>query len=220
MFDPSIWLAVLGGVLAAVYGFVLTHLPSSHMKTNVKTSATLALFAILILGDAPILVVAALSLGAIGDWFLSRDTAQGFLPGLIAFAIGHGGYAAWLAPLAVMPPALWSWMPRLFGCAVLALLALGVLRMMWPKLGGLKGPVVLYVGLSLLLGGLAAFLPVSYGTVIVIVGVGAFVLSDMLLGVRLFVLTDAAPSARRISTSLWGLYWGGQGCILLGSLSI
>lgn len=203
-------LLIVGAALALGYG-VLTVRAVSLPRSLIKTGATLALVALAFHAGAPGVITAALVFGAIGDWFLSRD-ARGFLPGLAAFALGHGFYFVWA--LGHAEPVLG--LDALVLGLVLLLIAGMLLARLWPVLGELRGPVAFYVALSVALGGAALALPVGFG--IVQVGIFAFLASDVILALRLFLMPDAHPLHNLAARSLWALYWGGQAAILIGAL--
>jgi len=82
-------------------------------------------------------LLAALVLGFAGDQLLvARRT---FTLGLAAFLLGHLAYVAGFSHAA--PPAGWPWPPLV----PLGAIAVGALSWLWPHLGRLRIPVVLYV---------------------------------------------------------------------------
>ena len=61
----------------------------------------------------------------------------------------------------------------------------------------------------------AVLLPADDGRWLVQTGVAAFVASDLVLALRMFILKP--PRTRLIAARLlWPLYWGGQALILFG----
>ncbi len=87
------WTAAGAAICAAGYLF-LTAQPPGILRSLAKTAAV----ALLALGGglagAPLLLVLALGLCALGDLFLSRDGESAFMAGVGAFAAGHLAYAA------------------------------------------------------------------------------------------------------------------------------
>ena len=146
----------------------------SWARTAVKT-LSVALLALAAAGSsAPAAIIAGLTLGAVGDFCLSRPGERAFLAGVAAFALGHLAYAAvflWQSPLPVPHP--WP--------AALALVALGVSTEFWlaPHAGALRGAVRLYVAVILVMALAALTLPSERG--LAVAGAGLFVLSDLLL---------------------------------------
>ena len=78
-----------------------------------------------------------------------------------------------------------------------------------PRPGALRWPVRAYVGLIGLIGLVLVLLPAHRGQGWLRLGGGLFILSDLLLAMRLFVDTDRGRQ-RVLSLVLWPAYWGGQ----------
>lgn len=159
------------------------------------------------------LVTLGLVLGFLGDLALLGRGKRWLAAGLGAFLLGHGAYAAALAPRAA---AAWpGWLLPLGLAALLAGVTAWVLREAWPKLGALRGPALGYgaalIGVTVVAA--AAWLgrrdPAS--------GLAA-------LGLLLFFVSDLSVARQRFvreafSNRLWGVpsYYAGQ---LLLALSI
>ncbi|MBF9059400.1 lysoplasmalogenase [Rhodobacterales bacterium HKCCSP123] len=193
--------------LALAYGAVWTLRPVSPARSVIKTGST-ALLALAGLWAGVPGIALALALGAIGDWFLSRPREVGFLPGLGSFALGHGVYLRVLWPLAGPPGLLAS--------LVLSGVALALISALWSRLGALRGPVAAYAALSVALGLVALGMPAG----LLPLGLLAFILSDIVLAVALFLLPPSHPAQPVLSRLLWVLYWGGQAAILLGAIRV
>lgn len=185
------------------------------MKSVVKTTAIAAVaFAGVMIG-APVLLVAALSFCAIGDFWLSRDGERAFLVGLISFAIGHVFYVSLFFSAAGETPVFMLEMPWII--AVAALIATGAFmaRILWLATGALRIPVMGYIAIIITMG-IAAISTTQNGLNIAMFGAGLFILSDMILSTELFLLT-ANHSLRRVTPYLvWAFYWLGQIGIFLG----
>ena len=171
------------------------------------------------------LMALGLLFGAIGDFALARRSDRAFLSGMAAFAIGHVIYAAALcdrseairdalaAKGATQSYSIGQWI------ALVGLLVLLASTEFWlaPRTGKLRWPVRGYVVVN---GAMAAvaFLLTDYTLVGVLqLGAGLFVLSDLLLALRLFVVTDARAK-RMLSLALWPAYWLGQMLLMVGAL--
>jgi uncharacterized membrane protein YhhN len=85
-------------------------------------------------------VLAGLVLGALGD--IALLSPHGFLAGLGSFLLGHLAYA--VAVGTYLPPRTWLGEAGPWAIAPLAVGA-GALVWLWPHLGKLRGPVILYV---------------------------------------------------------------------------
>jgi len=124
----------------------------------------------------------ALGWSMTGDVLLAWDGEALFVFGLAAFLCGHLCYLMNLRPLTALKPLLL--LPYLaFACLVLSL--------MWPNLGGMTVPVMLYM---------AVILTMSYATWCsaksnrwLVIGGLFFILSDSLIGLNKFY--QAIPAA-------------------------
>lgn len=185
------------------------HEGASWTATLVKTASTAALALGGWAAGAPLWVVLGLALGSAGDFALARRGQGAFLAGMAAFAAGHLAYAVGLAADAqagVGPVALVLW------ALVVVLVAVGWLWLA-PRAGGLRWPVRAY---GVVIGAMVAASALT-GQALLITGALVFMASDLILGLRMFVLTERGAQlfASRI---LWPLYWGGQALILAGTL--
>ncbi|MBX3161632.1 MAG: lysoplasmalogenase [Deltaproteobacteria bacterium] len=152
-------------------------------------------------------IFAGLVCGAIGDAALLGRGSRAFLAGLGAFLAGHLLYV--VAIVAVVPPADWL---RLAGAPAIAPVAVGLaaLAMLWPRLGEMKGPVIVYVGAicAMVIGALA----IARGGVL-----GEPRGCVFAVGATLFFVSDLAVARDRFGTRAfanraWGLpaYYAGQ----------
>ena len=130
--------------VAAVAILVAAHLAAEALKAATpravtKVAASLGFVAVALLGgvegwfEAGIL--AGLVLSVAGDALLLSERRTAFLAGLVAFLLAHVAYAAAFAGVA--RPIAWTALPL---AAALGL----ALRWLWPHLGTMKAPVVVY----------------------------------------------------------------------------
>jgi uncharacterized membrane protein YhhN len=122
------------------------------------------------------LVVAGLVCSLAGDVFLMLPRER-FVAGLVSFLFAHVFYVAAFALDGGARPSAWA-------AAPVALYGGLMLRRLWPGLGGLKAPVVVYVSAILLMAWLAAsrWLAVwDGGSASAFAGALLFVASDSLL---------------------------------------
>ena len=141
----------------------------------------------------PLWIVIGLVLGAVGD--VALIFPRGFLAGLVSFLAGHLAYVVACAQL-VAPDAWLQWTalaPLLCGVAVLGWL--------WPHLGRMRVPVILYVA-------------TICAMVMAALAVGHDVLTA---GALLFFASDLAVARQRFVSEgfvnrAWGLpaYYSGQ----------
>lgn len=208
-------LIVLSGGAALAYGLLLSPQPPSAMRTIVKVLAVAPLAAAAYLGGAPPLLALGLVLSAVGDAFLAGDPRRWLPFGLAAFLAAHilyvlvflsaGGDAA-----ALREPG------SAFG-TLLALSASGAMLVwLWPRLGRLRIPVVIYVAAIAAMVVTSLMLPGRYWPVML--GALAFFASDAILSADLFRGAKLAGSERITAWAIWGLYYAGQLGIALGFL--
>jgi uncharacterized membrane protein YhhN len=172
----------------------------ASLRAVAKIGASLAFLAVGVLARSPgpygAWMLAGLALGAVGDVALLGDGKRAFLVGLGAFLLGHIAYVVgiaqlvspreWLGPLAALPIAV----------------AIGVLAHLWPRLGAMRGPVILYVAAiaTMVVGALAAREHTQ-----LVVGAVLFFASDYAVARDKFI-------AKELVTKAWGLpaYYAGQ----------
>jgi uncharacterized membrane protein YhhN len=145
-------------------------------------------------------MVVGLIFGAIGDVALLGRSTRAFVGGLAAFLVGHLAYVIAFAQLE--SPAYWIIYAGRIGMIAIAGGAFS-LRWLWPHLGKLKTPVVLYV-IAIVLMVLGAFSIRSTG------GLPAPERELLALGAALFFLSDLAVArerfvARDFKNKLYGL---------------
>jgi uncharacterized membrane protein YhhN len=152
------------------------------------------------------IILAGLAFGALGDVFLLGSGKGAFLGGLVAFLIGHLAYTAAFA-LRVEDG---SWTGAGWYALIPIVVGLLALKILWPRLGDMKVPVLGYVTVIVLMV-IAAI--TAYRTHAVpdpqrtrlLVGAVLFFISDLAVARDKFV----APS---FSNKAWGLptYYAAQ----------
>lgn len=201
-------LVFLGLAIGAALVFLVQycHRTSSWTKSLVKSMAVGALAVCSACGAAPIALTVGLLLGAIGDFFLSRDGDRAFVAGLVAFALGHLAYVV----------LIWQMGGRIdvnvqtFGFLAVAV---GLAAVLVPRAGTLAVPVLVYVLIIGAMGVLALGLPPNWilGTVAALL----FATSDAVLGLSLFVLAPKWKTNWPVSAVIWVTYFGAQLVFLL-----
>ncbi len=197
------------GVVAAVMYLPRTS-SQIRMSRSVRKTLPVALFALAAVAEgAPILLVAALALSAVGDYALSRPAPKAFLVGMIAFAAAHLAYIVLMIMLgATVSAAQWP--------IIIILLVFGLSTEWWlrPHTGDLKWPVRAYVGVILVMAVVALGLPEARH--VAIWGAMLFVVSDLILSIETFVLKADDPRRKLAGKLVWityicaqiGLFWG------------
>jgi uncharacterized membrane protein YhhN len=139
-------------------------------------------------------LLCGLVLGALGDVLLMFDTKASFLSGLVAFLVGHAAYVIAFAYAA--PPSAWVAFPTVI---VLVWAAL-VLRSLWPRLGDMRIPVVIYVATICVMvaAGLAVYRAGAPDGPVIAIGAASFAVSDVAVARDRFVADTFANKA-------WGL---------------
>jgi uncharacterized membrane protein YhhN len=158
-------------------------------------------------GDYGPWILVGLIFGAGGDVALMFEGDRAFLAGLVSFLIGHLAYVVAFAH--VVPVGAWATAPAIapvVGAAVVAVY-------LWPHLGKMKLPVVVYVLVitAMAIGALAAVttgerrLLDDDAALLLAVGALAFFASDIAVARQTFVASSFVNRA-------WGLpaYYGGQ----------
>ncbi|MFT5343357.1 MAG: putative membrane protein YhhN [Paracoccaceae bacterium] len=204
---PLPWIA-----LACAVGYLaLTARPAGVLRSVVKTTAVAALAVAAVLAQAPVMLAVALALCALGDLLLSRDGDAAFMGGIAAFAAGHLAYIALflLHPLADIGRI--GDVPQVWVAAGLVLLGVVMARLLAPRAGSLRGPVLGYIPIILGMGVAVLALPeTGPGPGWALVAAFAFVASDMVLASEKFLLTEGHPALRWTPYVVWPLYWGAQ----------
>lgn len=201
-----------GFALSALYLLWFCYRPASGAKTAVKTLAVALPAMGLSVSGAPLLPLLGLWACALGDFLLSRDGEAMLQGGIGAFALGHILYVvAFFVHFA--PELAWGtlWVPEL-------LILLGLSTEVWlqPYTGALRWPVRIYVLLILTMGCVAAQQPIPQTWVFW--GALAFILSDLVLSVQIFVKNDG-PFGRVAPFVIWFFYYVAQVLIFYGFIA-
>ena len=200
--------ACVGISMAAALGYLAAvGRPDSLWRSALKTLAVLPLAAVSWSVGAPPLLVIALGLGALGDWFLSRPGARAFQLGAASFALGHLAYAAlFLTHDASDPARLWA-APQVALAPLVVLFGLAMGWLFWRRAGAERVVALGYIPFILAMAvaalavpplGVCAWLPVA---------VLAFLGSDTLLALTRFGIVDRS---RLTDRAVWVSYYGAQ----------
>lgn len=208
-------LPILVAALCALIYLPITGQAPSLPRSGVKTLSVALLAGAAVQAGGPVLLVVALGLCALGDWFLSRPGEGAFMAGVGAFAAGHVAYVAlFLSHPASDLSRLLLW-PGLLAALILLALGAAMLRLILPRAGALAGPVAGYVPIILTMGLSALTLPPSGALALVLPAALAFILSDTLLAVEKFLLPQGHQASAPLGFALWILYWLAQAGFLL-----
>lgn len=204
--------ALILSVAAALFYLFALDQPESWKRSAVKTLAVASLAVVAVDRSAPLLLVAALGLSAVGDLFLSREGERPFLAGLASFLAAHVAYVSLFYGIGEgVGAALEPWRAAV-GVAILAL-TFAMLRVLMPRLEAvMRLPVVAYAA-AILLMGLAALTTQNPA---VMAGALLFMASDSLLAWEKFAEPDGSDRRKPMRVAVWVLYFAAQVLIALG----
>ena len=182
-------LALTAGIAASAAGAIVgEHRGLRRLVYGCKPAATLLILVLAATAPDPVsrtyqaLVVAGLLLSLAGDVFLMLPRDR-FVAGLAAFLLAHLAYIAAFAPGTISALGL-------AGLGVLLIAAALLVRGMWPRLGTLRVPVLLYAAALTAMAWQALERYAALGTAAALaaaVGAGLFVVSDAVLAWERFV---------------------------------
>jgi uncharacterized membrane protein YhhN len=201
------WAAIASGI---AYGAFMMRRPQSHVRAIAKTVPVALLAASAWVSGLPLLLVLALALCALGDLFLAYDGERAFLGGLVAFLLGHVVYAVLFFD---GQDPLWSAsLPFLAGTFAIFAFALGMLRVLRPKLGTFRFPVMVYTGILSAM----AVAALSRGPdPVLLSGVVLLMASDAVLAFEKFAFSPSSPNRKWSGPFIWFSYFFGQSLVLL-----
>lgn len=175
----------LACVNAAAY-LILPLTEGSIPFVALKTSCCvlLAVFVHLSMQLSPIkkLLIAALLLSALGDLFLAIRSTDYFIQGLGSFLIAHLLYISIFVKLRAASPA-GSMKSSLIG--LIFIISILMIVLLWPYLGALKPPVVIYIAVISLMA--IAAIRSRLNATLVVSGAFLFLVSDATIAVNKFL---------------------------------
>lgn len=220
----------LGLVLAVAY-FPISNKAPTWSRSALKTLPLLCFCVAAYAARAPALLALGLFLSALGDFALSRDGRAAFLYGLSTFALAHLVFIMLFLGLSNFP--LWEAFAQAPILAI-SMLVFAASSELWlaPHTGTLRWPVRIYIVLITVMGLAVLTLPMhipalsmvqgetmlNLPIIGVLLGAGLFILSDVILSLRLFRMDGGDKHARLAGWAVWGLYISGQFLILTGIL--
>ncbi|MEW6577927.1 MAG: lysoplasmalogenase [Chloroflexota bacterium] len=172
--------------LCAALTIIAKYRQSKRLEYICKPLATASIILIALLAEDPLttryqaLIVLGLTASLAGDVFLMLPDR--FLPGLASFLVAHLFYIAAFTLEGRGTAPLWYLAPFL-------LYGVLMLRWLWPHLGSLRGPVIVYMAVILLMAWQAANRWIETrqdGTLLALAGAYLFVTSDSALAVERF----------------------------------
>lgn len=201
---------------AAFYGLAASR-PPTFLRAVLKTLAVGLLAVLAVMQGGPWLLVLALVLSALGDFFLAFDGEKPFLAGLGSFLAAHVAYVALFYFASGGEYDLLSEPWRAVIAIVMALAVLVMLAMLMRRIGPeLRVPVTLY-SLAIFLMGISAL---TLNNLWAIVGAILFMASDTILATEKFLVSAISPHRDWMRYAVWVLYYAGQLLITLGFLVV
>lgn len=190
---------------AAIYGFGFLNAEVSTWRSFWKTLPVAIMAIFVAASGSSWLLALALGLSAVGDYFLSREE-DSFTIGLVSFLTAHLLYI-WIFWQMISTPSF-GW-----GQGGMVAYALIYGAYLWPRVGEYRIPVLAYIFVITIMVGTALLLPTGY--LIVVLGSLAFALSDSVLALEMFVITNQKVKIA-LSKLVWVSYIAAQGLLVLG----
>lgn len=196
-----LWLSV---ALGSSYLWILPK-DKTVFRAVWKTAPVLLLSLYAYLVEAHPLLVAALALGALGDWSLAFEGDRAFFGGVASFLSAHVAYVALLATLSD-PVIAFAEPWRVISGVLVAILTAGVLARIWRPAGRLAMPIGIYVLLFMVL----VWLTLGIADPLVFVGATLFILSDIVLTIRKYWTGPGHPIDDAAAYLVWVTYFAAQ----------
>lgn len=207
---------ILGvAVVAGLSYFVILPGPPSHRRAVWKTLPVLLLALYAFLMDAPVLLVLALLLSALGDAFLAYPGERNFMGGLASFLLAHVAYTV-LFLMIGHRGFLLDEPVRLAAAALLVVLAAGLVVLLWRPAGRLAPAVLAYASVIVAM----AILSLSVPAVVVFAGAALFLSSDIVLAIQIFRMGERHPLRPLASIYVWASYFAAQLVLTLSLVAI
>ncbi len=207
---------ILGvAVVAGLSYFVILPGPPSHRRVVWKTLPVLLLALYAFLMDAPVLLVLALLLSALGDAFLAYPGERNFMGGLASFLLAHVAYSVLFLMIGHLGFLL-DEPVRLAAAALLVVLAAGLVVLLWRPAGRLAPAVLAYASVIVAM----AILSLSVPAVVVFAGAALFLSSDIVLAIHTFRMDESHPLRGLASIYVWASYFAAQLVLTLSLVAI
>jgi uncharacterized membrane protein YhhN len=199
---------LIAALLAVLYLLLFCYRGPSWPKSIVKTLSVLLLAVVVALSGGPFWLIAALTLCAAGDYFLSRGSEATFMAGVGAFAAGHLAYVvAFLTHDAADLSRIAD-----HGVVVTALALFGLIMagLLFSRAGSLRFAVLGYIPVILSMALAALALPMVGPLALILPAALSFLLSDTVLSLEEFVLPEGHGLHRILPFVVWPTYWLAQ----------
>lgn len=181
-----------------------------------KVSSIVVLALIATFARGPLLLIAALIFGAIGDALLALGGRVMFLAGAGSFLIGHVCYIALFIRSREVKAFRAPW--RVGAMIALAIAAIASTSLLVPRESALFAPLVVYTGVLTLMTISSFLLPAR--AALAMAGAVLFLVSDGFVAANMFHPQSDPSLAFWSSFTGWMVYWTGQAGLCLGGLTL
>ena len=202
------WLYIAAVLWGVGYGVSLRNWPQSHARAIAKTVPVALLSATAFAAGMPPLLVLALALSALGDFFLTYEGERNFLAGLVSFLLAHVSYIVLF--FGEQDPVWSGTLPFFAGTLLIFVFSMSVFRRLRPHLGGMRLPVALYTGI---LSAMAVAALARGPDPVLIAGVVLLVASDAVLAFERFMFEPQSAHRRWSGAFVWFTYLLGQALV-------
>lgn len=202
-------------VIAGLSYFAILPGPPNHRRAVWKTLPVLLLAVYALIMDAPVLLVLALLLSALGDAFLAYPGERNFMGGLASFLLAHVAYTVLFLMIGHLGFLL-DEPVRLAAAALLVVLAAGLVVLLWRSAGRLAPAVLAYASVIVAM----AILSLSVPAVVVFAGAALFLSSDIVLAIHTFRMDERHPLRGLASIYVWASYFAAQLVLTLSLVAI
>jgi uncharacterized membrane protein YhhN len=208
---------LLFAVLLAIFYLFYGRRGTSPLKVAAKTLSVALLAGLSVSTGAPWPLTLGLVLCAAGDFFLAIEDLDKrfFLAGLVSFLAGHIVYIMLFSGLPDTAATLPIWLRTVF-IAVVIFVALAMSAQLWPAVGDMRWPVMVYIMAIVAMASAA----VTNGGGLVVAGAATFMASDCILATERFLMKPDAPGRAFTSPAVWITYFAAQVMILFGVLGV
>jgi uncharacterized membrane protein YhhN len=202
------WLFIAAVLWGVAYGVTLANWPQSHLRAAAKTVPVALLAVTAYAANMPGLLVLALALSALGDFFLAYEGERNFLAGLVSFLLAHVSYIVLF--FGQQDPVWSGTLPFFAGTVLVFAFSMSVFRRLRPHLGPMRLPVALYTGI---LSAMAVAALARGPDPLLIAGVVLLVASDAVLAFERFTFEPQSAHRRWSGAFVWFTYLFGQALV-------
>lgn len=206
-----VYLRIVSALVALLFWMASPIGGEGSMLNSIIKTVPVALLAISVLPAGRPLLFAALALGAVGDFCLSRPGDLWFMGGMGAFGLAHAFYIALFLGL--------RGQARILPMALLVGYGVVMAFVLWDGTGALRWPVMGYLAIIIGMGLSALAQRPGPQMKTLLAGAGLFILSDTVLALSIFILPETDMSNLFQWFIVWPSYWLAQFALMKGFLA-